>query len=460
MFFLNKRKLTFLLGSTSLIAIVQFLQTIFTGYFYNLTNLGSLAIIQLVLNFSIAFSDAGVLNLVIQRKKLSSKFLNDLMAFLTLFIFVYSIAYSIIIYFFQNNFEVFNGIHISLIWLVPGIIISMLTTFYYNYIIRFSEYKHSSSVDFLTISIQVVFFILFSYLGFGVESLVYAWYLSIAFKCLYLKKHIKIPYSLKVKVSFQSKKYLRFLLHYQFYQLTERIVNMFATQFDMIVVSSLFSKEIFGAYSFIKTIVLKVIQLISMLIHKTLFPSLVEIKRKSIGRYNNLLKNFNYLIHIGVVLIGGNFILSLIVLKIYGQKFYEYNYVVYYLQFQALYVYLVTLATSFMLVENKVKFITYLNFIGILSMGLSVTLLHIFNFTFKDLLAINIFFEFIFISFFLFKIGLVKFQRLMFAFMSILLTFYLDFKIVALLLLLLFITYSLYSAYHKKNILFKFFNYV
>jgi O-antigen/teichoic acid export membrane protein len=459
MFSINKNKLAFLFGSTAYVAIIQFSQILFSGYYFSFEQLGNLATIQLILNFAIAFSDAGVLNLIIQRRKLSEKFLNELSIFLIFFMALYSLTYIAIINYIDCNYLIFNDINISLIFLVPGIIISMLITYKYNYLMRFSDFKDTSNIDILAVSAQMSFFILFVFLGFGVESIIYSWYISISMKYFLLHNKVKkrnLQHQFKFKLI--NKKFLKFLLHYQFYQFLERLINMFSTQLDIIIVSGLFGKEVLGAYSFLKTISLKGIQLLSMLFHKILFPSLAALKRKNGEKFEESTNSMILFMHIGILFTGLNFLFSFIVMALYGEKFTDFSYLIYYLQFQAFYIFLVTLNTSFLLANNKVKSIVLLNIIGGFSISLSYLFLLNFDSNLEELIFLNLLFEYIFLTIYL-KFKKVKFDVLFLIVIFALMVIYFKVYLLFYLLFLTIVFNSIYIVYVKRDKLLRYFNY-
>lgn len=457
MFSIDKKKLTFLVSSSMIVAILQFAQVLFSGFYFTLEQLGNLAIIQLILNIAIGFSDAGILNLIIQRKKLTKSFLNQLSNFLILFIIIYNLVFFTVVYYLQLNTLLLTDINFNMILLIPGILISMFITFNYNYLMRLSNFDYTSKVDIKVSTTQVLFFVCFSLLDLGVESLIYAWYISISLK-LFLLKSQNIKNNFEVAVDFKSinKRVFKFFGQYQFYQFSERIINIFSTQLDIIIISSLFGKEALGAYSFIKNISLKGIQLISMLFHKVLFPSLVALKRKSQQEYINALQNFNLFLFIGIIFIVLNFSFSSLVILFYKNKFLDYNDLVYYFQFQAFYIFLITVTTSFFLSTNKIKKIVLLNLLGVISLTTSYLLIKQFNYNIEEFMFWFLIIEFSLASIYLFRLNILE---LYIFFIVLITTLYFDNKILLSIIFIIFVIYSLLKIYINRKNLVRYFHY-
>lgn len=187
--------------------------------------------------------------------------------------------------------------------------------------------------------------------GFGVWSLVWG-YLLFAFllTVFYVINGLKY---FKPVFYFKKREVLPFL-NFGLYQMGERFLNYFYSQFDAILIGKLIGAEVLGYYDVAKRIILKPLQVINPIINKVSFPVLSKLQDDSRKIRDLYLKVINVLSSINIPVY---FLMAIlaepIVIILLGDKWLDAVIIVRILSFYALARSLINPVGSLMLAKGK-----------------------------------------------------------------------------------------------------------
>jgi O-antigen/teichoic acid export membrane protein len=313
--------------SSFVIAILQLAQISILARYLAPSDFGLMAIVSVVIGFSALFMDMGISSVIIHKqdishKQLSSLYWLNIFAGIVLFFIVYFSA-SLVAQFY-NEIEIIPLIQL----LAITFFISAIGNQYRILNQKSLLFNRLAKVEIISALVSFVVAVVCAINGYGVYSLVYATLTNISisnliFMLLGLREH---------KPSFIYKySEIENLISFGLFQMGERSINYFNSQFDVILIGKILGSESLGVYSIAKTLVMKPAQIINPIITKVTFPIMSTIQNDKKQLKNIYLKTINYLCSVNfpiyvaiailaeplvLVLFGDNWTESIVILQI------------------------------------------------------------------------------------------------------------------------------------------------
>ena len=306
--------------SSIIIAILQLAQVSILARYLSPSDFGLMAIVSVVIGFSALFMDMGISSAIIHKQDISHKQLSSLY---WLNIFAGSVLFFIVYFSSSMISQYYNEIQI-----IPLIQLLALTFFisaignqYRILNQKYLRFNRLAKVEIASASTAFFVAVICALNGYGVYSLVYATLTSVSISNLIfmlqgLREH---------KPSFLYKhSEIKSLISFGLFQMGERSINYFNSQFDVILIGKLLGTEALGIYSVAKTLVMKPAQIINPIITKVTFPimSIVQNDKKQLK--NIYLKTINYLCSVNFpIYIAIAILAEPLVLFLFGDKWVE-----------------------------------------------------------------------------------------------------------------------------------------
>jgi len=313
--------------SSIVIAILQLAQVSILARYLAPSDFGLMAIVSVVIGFSALFMDMGISSAIIHKqdishKQLSSLYWLNIFAGVVLFFIVYFSA-SMVAQFY-NEIEIIPLIQL----LAITFFISAIGNQYRILNQKRLLFNRLAKVEIISGLVSFVVAVVCAINGFGVYSLVYATLTNVSisnliFMLLGLREH---------KPSFIYKySEIESLISFGLFQMGERSINYFNSQFDVILIGKILGAESLGIYSIAKILVMKPAQIINPIITKVTFPIMSTIQNDRTQLKNIYLKTINYLCSVNfpiyvaiailaeplvLVLFGDNWTESIVILQI------------------------------------------------------------------------------------------------------------------------------------------------
>ena len=306
--------------STVVVAILQLLQLSILTRFLNPSDFGSMALVMVVIGFSQAFLDMGISNAIIYKQEISHEqlstlyWVNVLSGFI---VFVITVLISPLVSIFYGEPELKKLI------IIVGITF-IIQPFGQQFMILWQKemrFRGIAKIDIITKTVSLFFSTFLAYKGFGVYALVYGRILAVTCQtALYVFNGLN-----EHRPSFIFKiNNIGEFLSFGLYQMGEKTINYFNSQFDTILIGKLIGLEALGIYNIAKQLILKPIDIIGPIITKVTFPTMAKIQNEKTRLKNIYLKTLNYLssvilpIYILLIILAPE-----IILLLFGKKWLE-----------------------------------------------------------------------------------------------------------------------------------------
>ncbi|MGZ9897679.1 MOP flippase family protein [Shewanella gaetbuli] len=303
--------------SSVIVALVQIFQVVILARYLSPSDFGLMAIVSVVIGFSALFMDMGVSSAIIHRQDISIKQLSSLYwlnlgagLFFTMVIFLIAPLIST----FYGESSLTNLIRL----LSFTFIISAIGNQYRILYQKNLEFNHLAKVEIFSAIVGLLVAIFFSVKGFGVYSLVYA-----TLSKLVLENSLFLVFGLKKHKPTWYYNYseIKSMIGFGMFQMGERSMNYFNSQFDTILIGKLLGPESLGIYTIAKTLVMKPAQIINPVITRVTFPVMARVQNDDKHLRNIYLKTINYLCSInGPIYIAIAILAEPIVLLFFGIK--------------------------------------------------------------------------------------------------------------------------------------------
>ncbi|QLE86062.1 MOP flippase family protein [Shewanella sp. Scap07] len=262
-------------GSTLFRAVLQVAQLLIVARYLTPTELGVLAIVNLVVGFAQIFGDAGLSNAIIYFKNLSKTQLNSLYLInigfglsLTLVVLLLSIPISI---FFEMPDLVQLLIALSPVFFIRSLFQQPMALLQQNF-------KFNLLAKAETIAALIGFLSLILCLNYDMRMSAIVISQLIAASVLGLLI-ISLSKTRLPNFSTLDWKSIKEPIKYGFYQASEACINFMSAQFDQLLIGKLMGAESLGVYSYIKALVFRpAMQLINPVVHKVTFPLMSHYK--------------------------------------------------------------------------------------------------------------------------------------------------------------------------------------
>lgn len=277
--------------SAVILAILSLAQIAILSRFLEAEDFGLMAIVSVVIGFSALFMDMGISSAIIHKQDINHDQLSSL--------YWLNIASGIILF----GIVFLGAPYIALIYGEPEInnLIKYLSfTFIISSIGNQYRIIEQKKLNFNKLA-QVEIFSMFS--GFciavisainnmGVYSLVYASLTTASIANLIflisgIAKHVPSP-------TYKHQE-IKTFINFGLFQIGERSINYFNSQFDVILIGKLLGTEALGVYNIAKTLVMRPAQIINPIITRVTFPVMTTIQEDTSRLKSIYLKTINYL---------------------------------------------------------------------------------------------------------------------------------------------------------------------
>jgi len=276
--------------STVITALLQVLQVAILARFLSASDFGLMAIVMVVIGFAQAFLDMGISNAIIHKQEVSQNQLSTLywvniLAGIVLYSILYLITPFVASFYHEPSLED--------IVRVVGVIF-LITPYGQQFFVLLEkelEFKVLAKISILNKFISLLVTSYLAYEGFGVYALVYGAIVSAIFATLQymiigLKSH-------KPSFVFDLRGVNEFL-QFGLYQMGERTINYFNSQFDTILIGKLLGVENLGIYTIAKELIMKPAAIVNPVLTRVAFPTMSKIQ-DDIPRLKNIyLKMINF----------------------------------------------------------------------------------------------------------------------------------------------------------------------
>ena len=277
--------------SSILVAVIQLVQLAVLAHYLSPLDFGLMAIVSVIIGFSELFIDMGISASIIHRQdithlQLSSLYWLNIAAGIVLFILVYFSA-SYVAQFYQES---------ELIPLIQLLAITFILSAIGNqYSILLQKSLRFSLIAKISIASTLGAFLLSVILainGFGVYALVFST-LSRTLISTLLNLIIGIKeHRPAIRYSYTE---IKPMISFGMYQMGERAMNYFNTQFDVIIIGKLLGTEALGIYNIAKNLAMRPAMIINPIITRVAFPIMAKVQDDIPKLKNIYLKTINYL---------------------------------------------------------------------------------------------------------------------------------------------------------------------
>ena len=306
--------------SSVIIAMLQLVQVAILTRYLDPSDFGLMAIVSVVIGFSALFMDMGISSAIIHKQditkaQLSSLYWLNIFAGTILFFIVYFSASMVSQYYDESQI-------IPLIQLLAlTFFISAIGNQYRILNQKNLLFNRLAKVEVISAFISFIVAVVCAANGYGVYSLVYATLTNVSVSNLIfmlqgLKEH-------KPSLVYKHNE-IKSLIGFGLFQMGERTINYFNSQFDVILIGKLLGTEALGIYNVAKIFVMKPAQIINPVITKVTFPIMSTIQSDTKQLKNIYLKTINYLCSVNFPIYMAIAILSEpLVLVLFGDKWHE-----------------------------------------------------------------------------------------------------------------------------------------
>ncbi len=303
--------------SSLIVVIVQLVQLSILAHYLEPSEFGLMAIVWMIIGFSSLFLDLGISASIIHKQdithiQLSSLYWLNIASGLFLFIIIYSLAP--IIANFYNEIELIPIIR----FLATSFIISSIGSQYGLLLQKALKFNLIAKISITSVIVSFMVAVSLAIKGYGVYALVYS---SLVSAVVVTSMNIYIGIK-EHRPSFVFQYHeITSMISFGMFQMGEKSINYFNSQFDVILIGKLLGVEALGIYSVAKNLSVKPFMVINPIITKVTFPIMSKIQN-DLGRLKavflktiNYLASINFPIYILIILLA-----EPIVLFLFGEK--------------------------------------------------------------------------------------------------------------------------------------------
>lgn len=277
--------------SSIIIAIIQLIQISILARYLEASDFGLMAIVSVIIGFTALFLDLGISASIIHRQnitheQLSSLYWLNIASGLVLFMAVYSFA-SVLANFY-NKTELIPIIRL----LATNFVISSLGSQYDLLLQKALKFNATAKISIVSALVGFVVAVSFAVNGFGVYALVYG-SLASTIAGTILNIFIGIKWY-RPSFVFKYRK-ITPMISFGMFQMGERSINYFNSQFDVILIGKLLGVEALGIYTVAKNLSMRPAQIINPIINKVAFPVMAKVQDDMTQLKTIYLKTINYL---------------------------------------------------------------------------------------------------------------------------------------------------------------------
>jgi O-antigen/teichoic acid export membrane protein len=277
--------------SSILVAVIQLIQLAVLAHYLNASDFGLMAIVSVIIGFSALFMDMGISASIIHKQdithiQLSSLYWLNIAAGLLLFILVYLSAPYVAA--FYNESELVPLVRL----LALTFVLSAVGNQYAILLQKSLRFALIAKINILSVFGAFILSVLLAANGFGVYALVYGTISNIVVSTLL---NVLIGIKEHRPALCYSHTEIRPMISFGMYQMGERAINYFNSQFDVILIGKLLGTEALGIYSIAKNLAMRPAMIINPVITRVAFPVMAKVQ-DDIPRLKGIyLRTINYL---------------------------------------------------------------------------------------------------------------------------------------------------------------------
>ena len=256
-------------------ALARMLQVAILTRFISKEEFGLMGVALLVNSFCMVFADLGLSSAVIHlqdlnRKQFSSFYWMNIFMGLGLTIIAGTCSPLVAAYYDQP--ELVGIISITCLMLFTESIYTLQRTIQQKNL----NFRFMSVVEILSATFLLVSNVLFAMNGFGIYSMVYSSLLGSIFKALaYIYIGLFKEHNICLHFKFAD---VKRPLKIGSYMIGSGILDFFSSQMDALIISSIFTMELFGVYNLCKTLASRIFQFVNPVVTTVLTPVMAKIQ--------------------------------------------------------------------------------------------------------------------------------------------------------------------------------------
>lgn len=258
--------------SSITVALCQIVQLAILARYIDPQGLGLIAISTVVIGFCNLFMDMGVSNAVIHKREVTKEQFSCLF---TLNI-IFGVCLTLLVYFSSNLISLFFNEPV-----LENILDLLAITFFISSVGNLHRAILQKELRFNTLAKIEIFSIVSSFtltivlvlLKYDIYSIIYGAILKVLLQNVIIFFKERELFKPKLKFSFYE---VRSFLSFGMFQLGERSINYFSSQFDTIIIGRLLGAEVLGIYSVVKQLCQKPFQILNPVINRVSFPVLAK----------------------------------------------------------------------------------------------------------------------------------------------------------------------------------------
>ena len=277
--------------SSIIIAVIQIVQLAILAHYLEASDFGLMAIVSVIIGFSALFMDMGISASIIHRQdithdQLSSLYWLNIASGVVLFVLVYSLSPYLAS--FYNESELIPLIQL----LAITFIISGIGNQYAILLQKSLRFNVMAKINIVSVLVAFIVAVVLAMRGFGVYALVYSTLIKIVLNTIInvwvgIKEH-------RPSLVYHHREVAP-MISFGMFQMGERSINYFNSQFDVILIGKLLGVEALGIYSIAKNLSMRPAQIINPIITRVTFPVMAKVQN-DIPRLKSIyLKTINYL---------------------------------------------------------------------------------------------------------------------------------------------------------------------
>ncbi len=270
---------------------IQLVQLAILTRLLKATDFGLMALVMVVIGFSQTFIDMGISNAIIYKQKITE---NQLSSLYWLNIFAGIIVFVIVFFLSPFASKFYHEPELKNLIILVGITF-IIQPFGQQFMILLQKnlkFDKIAKSQIIAMFISFIVTISFAFIGYGVYSLAFGNITNIIISTI-----VFIILGLKIhtpKLHFK-KSDLKGFINFGLFQMGEKTINYFNSQFDTILIGKLLGTETLGIYNIAKRLVMKPSQVVNPIITRVAFPIMSKVN-DNINKLKNIyLKIIRYL---------------------------------------------------------------------------------------------------------------------------------------------------------------------
>ena len=307
-------------ASSFIIAGIQVVQLSILARYLEASDFGLMAIVAMIIGFSNLFLDLGISASIIHRQdithvQLSSLYWLNVASGAVLFMVVYAAAPLVSAFYHETELTPIIRI------LAVNFIVSSFGSQYGLLLQKALKFNVIAKIGIISVLAGFVTAVSLAIGGYGVYSLVYA-----SLVAAVVGASINIYLGIRTHRPSLLFKYREItpMISFGMFQMGERAINYFNSQFDVLLIGKLLGVEALGIYTVAKNLAMRPAQIINPIVTKVTFPVMAKVQNDTVRLKNIYLKTINYLSSLNFpVYILMALLAEPIIVTLFGEKWHE-----------------------------------------------------------------------------------------------------------------------------------------